>query len=209
MSDSGDADDAGDPNDPDATIRPYEPSDADALWALKRGFETGLGAGTGGDDKAATYEAKLTEEYRRRWLDWVDRCVDKQAATVTVAAVGGDAGAGEAAAGDAADDDTGGDDGDPDDNDDPSALAGYVFVLPESLSFVWDAAVLNEVYVRPEYRGTGVADGLMEAALSTAREQALPLDRMVLDVDRENERARAFYERYGFEHWGEMVARDL
>ncbi|QZP37594.1 GNAT family N-acetyltransferase [Halobaculum magnesiiphilum] len=212
MSDSGeaeDADDAGDPSDPDATIRPYEPNDADALWGLKRGFETGLGDGTGGDAKAATYEAKLTEEYRRRWLDWVDRCVDEQAATVTVAAVGGDAGAGEAAAGDAADDDTGGHDGDPDDNDDPSALAGYVFVLPESLSFVWDAAVLNEVYVRPEYRGTGVADDLMEAALSTAREQDLPLDRMVLDVDRENERAQAFYERYGFEHWGEMVARDL
>mgnify|MGYP006274550395 CR=1 FL=1 len=192
MDDSGDA---------DATIRPYEPSDADALWALKRGFETGLGAGTGGDVKAATYEAKLTEEYRRRWLDWVSRCVDEQASTVTVAEAGGDAAATGGAAGDTASD------GETDGS--AADLAGYVFVLPESLSFVWDAAVLNEVYVRPAYRGTGVADDLIDAALSTARDQELPLDRMVLDVDRENERAQAFYERYGFEHWGEMVARDL
>lgn len=186
-------------------VRPYRDSDADALWALKRGFETGLGAGTGGEEKAATYEAKLTDEYRRRWLDWVDRCVDEQASTVTVAEAGGDAAATAGAADDTADDAAAGDDSDIDASD----LAGYVFVLPESLSFVWDAAVLNEVYVRPAYRGTGVADDLMDAALSTARDQELPLDRMVLDVDRENERAQAFYERYGFEHWGELVARDL
>jgi ribosomal protein S18 acetylase RimI-like enzyme len=88
-------------------------------------------------------------------------------------------------------------------------LAGYVFVLPASMAFVWDAAVLNEIYVSPEARGTGVADDLMDAAVSLAREQDLPLDRLVLDVDRGNERARAFYERHGFDHWGEMVARDL
>lgn len=88
-------------------------------------------------------------------------------------------------------------------------LAGYVFVLPASMAFVWDAAVLNEVFVAPDYRGTGVADDLMESAFDLARGMDLPLDRMVLDVDRENDRARAFYDRYGFEHWGEMVARDL
>jgi len=61
--------------------------------------------------------------------------------------------------------------------------------------------------VRP-YRESD-ADALLAAALSVAREQALPLDRIVLDVDRENDRAQAFYERWGFEHWGEMVAREL
>ena len=86
---------------------------------------------------------------------------------------------------------------------------GYVFVLPESLAFVWDAAVLNELYLDPPARGTGVADDLMEAALACAGAQDLPLDRLVLDVDRENYRARAFYDRWGFEHWGEMVAREL
>jgi ribosomal protein S18 acetylase RimI-like enzyme len=88
-------------------------------------------------------------------------------------------------------------------------LAGYVFLLPERLAFVWDAAVVDEIYVRPDDRGTGLADELLKAALAHAREQDLPLDRVVLDVDRENERARAFYERHGFDHWGEMVSRDL
>ena len=164
-------------------VRPYRESDADALWALKRGFETGLGAGTGGDGKQAAYENKLTGTYRERWLDWVGRCTAENEHCVQVAE------AGETA--------------------DGTDLSGYVFVLPESMAFVWDAAVLNEVFVRPEHRGTGVADDLLEAALLVARQQDLPLDRMVLDVDGQNERARAFYERHGFSHWGEMVAREL
>ena len=162
-----------------ADVRPYEDGDDDDLWRLKRGFELGLGSGTGGDDKRETYEAKLTDEYRVRWLSWAKRCAAEQAEAVTVADAGDD------------------------------GLAGYAFVLPESLAFVWDAAVLNELFVAPEYRGTGVADDLMAAALDAARAQRLPLDRMVLDVDAENDRARAFYERHGFDHWGEMVARDL
>ncbi|QLG63021.1 GNAT family N-acetyltransferase [Halorarum salinum] len=174
-------------------VRPFEDGDAEALWELKRGFETGLGEGTGDADKAETYEAKLTDEYRTRWLSWVKRSVAEDARCVTVAVQGGDEG--ESA------------DGGSEGSD--RALTGYAFVLPESLAFVWDAAVLNELYVRPERRGTGVADDLMAAALEAARGQDLPLDRMVLDVDRGNERARAFYERHGFAHWGEMVARDL
>lgn len=92
---------------------------------------------------------------------------------------------------------------------DDGGLVGYVFVLPERLAMIWDAAVLNEIYVRPERRGTGVADGLMDAALGLARDQSLPLDRIVLDVDPGNERALGLYERYGFERWGEMVAKPL
>jgi ribosomal protein S18 acetylase RimI-like enzyme len=88
-------------------------------------------------------------------------------------------------------------------------VIGYVFVLPESLAYIWDAAVLNEIFVHPDYRGTGVGDELMEAAISLGREQDLPLDRMVLDVDRANRRAQAFYERYGFTYWGEMQSREL
>ncbi|MFC7073447.1 GNAT family N-acetyltransferase [Halovenus rubra] len=88
-------------------------------------------------------------------------------------------------------------------------LAGYVFILPESLAYIWDAAVLNELYLRPAYRGSGCGDELMDAALEAAREQSLPLNRLVLDVDQNNDRAQAFYERWGFDHWGEMVAREL
>jgi ribosomal protein S18 acetylase RimI-like enzyme len=160
--------------------RSYETADADELWELKRGFETGLGE-AGSEDKETAYAEKLTEEYRTRWLGWVAECTDENPRAVTVAEA-------------------------PDDEYD---LAGYVFLLPESLAYIWDAAVLNEIYVRPEYRGTSVGNELMSAAVGLANEQDLPLDRLVLDVDRENERARAFYEKHGFEHWGEMVARPL
>lgn len=179
-------------------VRPFEDDDAAALWELKRGFETGLGEATGGDEKAATYEAKLTDEYRARWLSWVKRCVaeDADAVSVAVEPIGDDGEREEREREDA-------------DHGDGDHLVGYAFVLPESLAFVWDAAVLNEVFVRPDYRGTGVADDLMAAALDAARAQDLPLNRMVLDVDRKNERAGAFYERYGFAHWGEMLAREL
>ena len=162
-------------------IRPYDPDrDREDLWVLKRAFELGLGAGTGGDEKRTVYEGKLTDDYRRRYLDWVDRCVASEERCVTVA-------------------DAGGEDG----------LVGYVFVLPEDLAFIWDAAVLNELYLAEGRRGTGVADDLLAAAVDLARDQDLPLDRLVLDVDRENERAGAFYARHGFEHWGEMVVRTL
>jgi len=168
-------------------IRAYEPGDADGLWARKRAFERGLGAGTGGEDKADRYERKLTDAYREEWFDWVARCTDEDPRCLSVA-VDGDRG-----------------DGDP---ADANELVGYVFVLPESMRFIWDAAVLNEIYVAPEYRGEGVADDLLVAALDVAADQDLPLDRIVLDVDPENERAKAFYDRHGFERWGELVARD-
>ncbi|WP_331233741.1 GNAT family N-acetyltransferase [Natronorarus salvus] len=158
--------------------RPYDPErDREGLWACKRAFELGLGSGTGDDAKTETYEGKLTDRYRERYLAWVDRCVADDPGCVAVAV--------------------------------EEDVVGYVFVLPGELSLIWDSAVVNELYVDPEHRGTGVADELIEAAYAVAREQDLPLDRIVLDVDRANERARAFYARHGFEHWGEMVAREL
>jgi len=74
---------------------------------------------------------------------------------------------------------------------------------------IWDAAVINELYVVPESRGNRRrrrADGRRRRA---AGDQDLPLDRIVLDVDPANERAQRFYDRHGFEQWGEMVARSL
>ena len=159
-------------------LRPYDPStDRDDLWSLKRAFERELGAGTGSEDKRETYEGKLTADYRARYLDWVDRCMDEEANAVTVAEHDG--------------------------------LVGYVFVLPDSLAMIWDAAVLNEIYVSPAHRGTALGDDLMAAALDVARSQSLPLDRLVLDVDPANDRATAFYRRHGFTPWGEMVSREL
>jgi ribosomal protein S18 acetylase RimI-like enzyme len=174
----------------DVQIRPYDPDrDPQELWDCKRAFELGLGSGTGGDDKQSQYEGKLTDEYAERYLDWVFWCTKHDPRSVQVAEVKtGEVG--------------------PDDGAEPE-LAGYVFVLPQQLAMIWDAAVLNEIFVRPEYRGSGVADDLMDAAVAFAEAQDLPLDRLVLDVDRANDRAQAFYERHGFEHWGEMVARKL
>jgi ribosomal protein S18 acetylase RimI-like enzyme len=160
-------------------IRPYGPrEDKHALWGLKRAFEIELSTETGGEEKQAAYEAKLTEEYKKQYLDWVERCVSDEPRCVTLAV----------------------DEGEP---------VGYVFVLPERLAMIWDAAVVNELYVSPEYRGTGVGDELMDAACVLARNQELPLDRLVLDVDPENSRAQAFYDRYDFEPWGEMVTKEL
>lgn len=162
-----------------AMVREYEPVDRDELWECKRAFERGIASETGGDEKRSAYEGKLDDDYRTQWLDWVDQCLAEDSRCVQVAPA------------------------------DDGGLRGYVFVLPESTRFIWDAAILNEIYVKPGARGRGVADDLMDAALEFARDMALPLDRMVLDVDRENPRARGFYEKWGFDHWGEMVARDL
>lgn len=154
-------------------------ADGDDLWPLKAAFERELGA-AGDEEKRATYEDKLDADYRDSYEAWVAGCVEREPGCIQVADPGGTA-----------------------------DLAGYAFVLPEDFAHVWDAAVLNELYLRPAHRGTGVGDDLMEAATAHACGQDLPLDRIVLDVDRENERARAFYERHGFAHWGEMVARSL
>ena len=172
-------------------VRPYDPDrDADGLYELKFAFERALGENTGGDEKAAAYEGKLTTGYRERWLGWVDRCVADDERCVTVAVDESRAAAGV-------------------DGNGTGALVGYVFLLPERLAMIWDAAVVNELYVAPDHRGTGVADDLMDAAVALARDQDLPLDRIVLDVDPANERAKGFYDRHGFELWGEMVARPL
>ncbi|MFB6205906.1 MAG: N-acetyltransferase family protein [Haloglomus sp.] len=169
---------------PDPTIRPYDPErDADALWACKKQFEIGLGE-TGDGEKTVAYRDKLTEDYHERWLGWVRRCVESDPGCVLVADAGREGASGP-------------------------PLGGYAFLLPERLAFVWDAAVLNELWVAPRNRGSGLADALFEGVLAHARGQDLPLDRLLLDVDAANERARAFYERHGFTGWGELVARDL
>lgn len=163
---------------PGPTVRPYRPSDDDALWALKQRFERDLGA-LGDESKRRVYDEKLDDAYRARYLAWVKRCVADEPCVLVASTAGAD------------------------------RLAGYAFVLPERLAMLWDAAVIKELYVRPGYRGTGLADDLFERALGVAEAQSLPIDRVVLDVDGSNDRARAFYDRYGFEPWSELVTREL
>ena len=55
------------------------------------------------------------------------------------------------------------------------------------------------MYVSPAERGSGVAREIMRALIETARGQVRQLQ---LTVMADNARARAFYERHGFELYG-------
>lgn len=193
---------------PEISICPYEQlADEQPLWECKQAFERELGAKTGDSEKADIYDSKLTTTYHDRWVAWVNYCVRIDPGCIAVAVI---------------DDHTEMHDGtEIEKTDEPSGnqshtrtaetqtLAGYAFLLPELFGFIWDAAVLNELYVSPSYRGEGVADALFEAILTTARKQTLPVNRLVLDVDPKNDRARAFYDRHGCNRWGKMLTRSL
>lgn len=60
-----------------------------------------------------------------------------------------------------------------------------------------DRLVVGDFWVRESSRGTGVADELMARAAREARESGCA--ELALDVDVDNERALAFYEKCGFE----------
>lgn len=79
-------------------------------------------------------------------------------------------------------------------------LAGFVATSVDEAPSVFDRPnrlVIGDIYVREPYRGTGVADELMALVRKWAEEADCP--ELALDVDVDNERALAFYERYGFE----------
>ncbi|MEU9255196.1 GNAT family N-acetyltransferase [Streptomyces sp. NPDC048270] len=62
------------------------------------------------------------------------------------------------------------------------------------------------VFVRPEQRGTGLTEGLFQAALEWCWSLEEPaLERVRLFVHGENARAAAFYRRFGFEATGNVV----
>lgn len=199
-------------------IRTYDHErDWAALWSMKQAFERELGSGTGADAKQARYEGKLTDEYRERYRDWVGRCLDDepgciQLAVTDSAATDGTATDGTATDGTATDGtatDSAATDGTATGRSAAAEVVGYVFVLPETHAMIWDAGVLNELYLAPAHRGEGLADDLLAAAIDVVTGQSLPMDRLVLDVDPDNSRARAFYECHGFEPWGELVVRRL
>ncbi|MEU6867445.1 GNAT family N-acetyltransferase [Streptomyces sp. NPDC046876] len=64
------------------------------------------------------------------------------------------------------------------------------------------------VFVRPEQRGTGITDALFEAALEWAWSREEPaLECVRLFVHEDNERAGAFYRRFGFEPSGLVIPK--
>lgn len=60
-----------------------------------------------------------------------------------------------------------------------------------------DRLVICDIYVRKPYRGTGLANALVDRARTRARN--CDCAELTLEVDVENERAIAFYETLGFE----------
>ncbi|MFB6205694.1 MAG: N-acetyltransferase family protein [Haloglomus sp.] len=81
-----------------------------------------------------------------------------------------------------------------------SAPVGYVTVEQRSSPPVFargDELHVPEVYVREPRRGTGLADRLLDRAVAWGRERGC--ERVSLSVNVDNDRARGFYDRRGFE----------
>jgi GNAT superfamily N-acetyltransferase len=79
-----------------------------------------------------------------------------------------------------------------------NAVAGYlVLTLGFSLEFGGREAFVDELYVEEPHRGKGLGGLALRLAENTCR--ALGVLALHLEVDRQNGRARAVYEKAGFE----------
>jgi 3-hydroxyisobutyrate dehydrogenase-like beta-hydroxyacid dehydrogenase/ribosomal protein S18 acetylase RimI-like enzyme len=81
------------------------------------------------------------------------------------------------------------------------ALVGIVTLQPGALRTRRHVAMLWGMYVVPTFRRTGVAACLMAVVLEQASAQ---VDQVELFVNIENDVARRFYRRFGFEPYGHM-----
>lgn len=75
-----------------------------------------------------------------------------------------------------------------------------VFVGPDRL-------LIGDVYVAEPYRGSGLADSFFDRAVEDACEHGC--GELALDVDVDNERAIAFYEKHGFEDHRRRMTLDV
>lgn len=66
---------------------------------------------------------------------------------------------------------------------------------------------LLQVWVAPEYRGSGAADALLDALFRWGTEEA-GFSRVIAEVKASNTRALGFYRRYGFVHLSNIEASD-
>lgn len=80
--------------------------------------------------------------------------------------------------------------------------AGYVKLGPLKIPLETDrsAILIDQFYILPEHHGIGIAHGLMDWALEEAVRRRV--EEMYLTVYIDNQRARRFYDRYGFEDVG-------
>lgn len=77
---------------------------------------------------------------------------------------------------------------------------GFVTTVLDECPSVFDRPdrqVVGDLYVRPAHRGTGLARDLVERVAREAEDR--DAGELYLEVDVDNERAKAFYDKLGFE----------
>ncbi len=79
------------------------------------------------------------------------------------------------------------------------SLAGMVVFVRPQRSKIGHTGMLAAMYVRAAYRGSGLADALIEAVIDHAIGEA---EQIELAVNVENTRAIALYQRHGFVPFG-------
>jgi ribosomal protein S18 acetylase RimI-like enzyme len=82
---------------------------------------------------------------------------------------------------------------------DEGAVLGFVMFTVESGEYQQDRTrgLIRNIYVRPEDRGQGIGTALLEAAESHLADR--DADTVGLEVMADNEAARRFYRRHGYE----------
>lgn len=78
-------------------------------------------------------------------------------------------------------------------------LCGFVGFYPLKNPKISHKGLLWGMYVKEEARGTGLAEAMVEAVVEHAKDK---VEQILLSVIEENERARRFYAKMGFEPYG-------
>ncbi|OAQ53646.1 hypothetical protein HTG_05145 [Natrinema mahii] len=89
------------------------------------------------------------------------------------------------------------------------AIVGFVSVTVERGTLELDTTrgLLSNIYVRPAYRGQGIGTALLEAAEASLADRGV--DELLLEVMADNEAARRFYRRHGYDPFRVSMARSL
>lgn len=90
---------------------------------------------------------------------------------------------------------------------DPEAdLVAFVSTSVDACPAVFDRPdrlIVGDLYVASPFRGSGLADWLLDRAVADARDHGC--EQLRLDADVDNERAMRFYERMGFEEYRKQL----
>ncbi|ELY61868.1 GNAT family N-acetyltransferase [Natronolimnohabitans innermongolicus] len=92
---------------------------------------------------------------------------------------------------------------------DAGRIVGFASFHLEHGSLALDTTrgMLSNIYVEPAYRGQGLGGALLEAAEAELEERGA--EAVVLEVMADNEAARRFYDRQGYDAYRVSMERDL